>query len=58
MLSRLVNILKINKQLIILLIDPVLLISILLASFLIHIGHWYHSVEDEKSSMLNLLILK
>ena len=41
MFSQLINLSRINKQLIVLLIDSMLLISILLVSFSIRLGYWY-----------------
>jgi hypothetical protein len=35
-----------------LLIDSVLLVSILLASFSIHMSHWYYPLEGEISDIL------
>ena len=46
MFSQLINLSRINKQLIMLLVDSVLLISILLASFSIRLGHWYYPESD------------
>ena len=46
MLNWIVGISRISKQLIMLLIDSVLLISILLASFSIRLGYWYFPESD------------
>ena len=41
MINRVINLSRINKQLIMLLVDSVLLVTILLASFSIRLGYWY-----------------
>ena len=46
MINRVVNLSRINKQLIMLLIDSILLVSILLASFSIRLGYWYFPQSD------------
>ena len=44
MIDQLFSLSRINKQLIMPLADPVLLVLILLASFSIRMGHWHHAV--------------
>jgi len=46
MLNLVVNLSRINKQLIMLLVDSMLLVSILLASFSIRLGYWYFPQDD------------
>ena len=46
MINRLINLSRINKQLILLLVDSMLLVSILLASFSIRLGYWYFPQDD------------
>ena len=46
MISKLVNLSRINKQLIMFLVDSVVLVSILLASFSIRLGYWYLPHSD------------
>ena len=46
MLNLVVNLSRINKQLIMLLVDSILLVSILLASFSIRLGYWYFPQDD------------
>ena len=46
MLEKLVNLSRINKQLIMFLVDSVVLVSILLASFSIRLGYWYLPHSD------------
>ena len=46
MLSKLINLSRINKQLIMLFVDSVFLVSILLASFSIRLGYWYFPQSD------------
>jgi len=46
MLSQLISLPRINKQLIMLLIDSTLLVLILLASFSIRLGYWYFPQSD------------
>lgn len=46
MLNLVVNLSRINKQLIMLLVDSMLLVSILLASFSIRLGYWYFPEND------------
>ncbi len=46
MLNWAVNLSRVNKQLIMLLIDSLVLISILLASFSIRLGYWYFPSSD------------
>ena len=46
MINKVVNLSRINKQLIMLLADSVLLVSILLASFSIRLGYWYFPESD------------
>mgnify|MGYP001567204581 CR=1 FL=1 len=46
MLNKLINISRISKQIAMLLIDSVLLVSILLASFSIRLGYWYFPEND------------
>jgi FlaA1/EpsC-like NDP-sugar epimerase len=46
MLSWIIGISRINKQLIMLFVDSVLLVSILLASFSIRLGYWYYPESD------------
>ena len=46
MISQVLSLSRINKQLIMLLVDSVLLVSILLASFSIRLGYWYFPESD------------
>jgi len=46
MFSQLINLSRISKQIIMLFVDSVLLISILLASFSIRLGYWYFPQSD------------
>ena len=46
MLNLVINLSRINKQLIMLLVDSMLLVSILLASFSIRLGYWYFPQDD------------
>ena len=46
MINRMIGLSRINKQLIMLLVDSVLLVSILLASFSIRLGYWYFPQDD------------
>ena len=46
MISKLTNLSRLNKQMIMLLVDSVLLVSILLASFSIRLGYWYFPESD------------
>ena len=46
MIRKLVNLSRINKQLIMFLVDSVVLVSILLASFSIRLGYWYLPHSD------------
>ena len=46
MISQVLSLSRINKQLIMLLVDSVLLVSILLASFSIRLGYWYFPEEN------------
>jgi FlaA1/EpsC-like NDP-sugar epimerase len=46
LISQLLSLSRVNKQLIMLLVDSVLLISILLASFSIRLGYWYFPESD------------
>ena len=46
MIGKAVNLSRINKQLIMLLIDSILLILVLLASFSIRLGYWYFPQSD------------
>ena len=46
MIEKLVNLSRINKQLIMFLVDSVVLVSILLASFSIRLGYWYFPHSD------------
>ena len=46
MINRLLKLSRINKQLIILLVDSILLVLILLASFSIRLGYWYFPESD------------
>ena len=46
MLNKILNLSRINKQLIMLLVDSVVLVSILLASFSIRLGYWYFPESD------------
>ena len=46
MLNLVINLSRINKQLIMLLVDSMLLVSILLASFSIRLGYWYFPQSD------------
>ena len=46
MLNLVINLSRINKQLIMLLVDYMLLVSILLASFSIRLGYWYFPQSD------------
>ena len=46
MISQVLSLSRINKQLIMLLVDSVLLVSILLASFSIRLGYWYFPQSD------------
>ena len=46
MLNLVVNLSRINKQLIMLLVDSMLLVSILLTSFSIRLGYWYFPQSD------------
>ena len=46
MLNKLVSLSRINKQLIVLLIDSILLVLMLLASFSIRLGYWYFPGGD------------
>ena len=46
MIEKLVNLSRINKQLIMFLVDSVVLVSILLASFSIRLGYWYFPESD------------
>ena len=46
MISRIIKLSRIKKQLIMLLVDAVLLVSILLASFSIRLGYWYFPQSD------------
>ena len=46
MIHKIIDFPRIVKQIIILLIDSVLLVSILLASFSIRLGYWYFPESD------------
>jgi FlaA1/EpsC-like NDP-sugar epimerase len=46
LISKLTNLSRLNKQMIMLLVDSVLLVSILLASFSIRLGYWYFPESD------------
>ena len=46
MLNKIIKLSRINKQLIMLFVDSVLLVSILLASFSIRLGYWYFPESD------------
>ena len=46
MLNLVINLSRINKQLIMLFVDSMLLVSILLASFSIRLGYWYFPQDD------------
>ncbi len=46
MISKLLSLSRINKQIIILFIDSILLVSILLSSFSIRLGYWYFPHSD------------
>ena len=46
MIKQLLSLSRINKQLIMLLVDSVVLVSILLASFSIRLGYWYFPQDD------------
>ena len=46
MIHKIINFPRIVKQIIMLLIDSVLLVSILLASFSIRLGYWYFPESD------------
>ncbi|WP_138120086.1 polysaccharide biosynthesis protein [Bathymodiolus heckerae thiotrophic gill symbiont] len=46
MINRIIKLSRINKQLIMLLVDSVFLVSILLASFSIRLGYWYFPQDD------------
>jgi len=46
LIEKLVNLSRINKQLIMFLVDSVVLVSILLASFSIRLGYWYFPHSD------------
>ena len=46
MINWLVSLSRVNKQLIMLLVDSVILVLILLASFSIRLGHWYFPQSD------------
>ena len=46
MLNKLINLSRFHKQLIMLLVDSVVLVSILLASFSIRLGYWYFPESD------------
>lgn len=52
MLNKLVSPSRINKQLITLLVDSILLVLILLAAFSIRLGYWYFPGDD-----LSLVVL-
>jgi hypothetical protein len=42
MISKIIKFPRINKKLIMLFVDSMLLISVLLASFSIRLGYWYY----------------
>ena len=46
MINRMIGLSRINKQLIMLFVDSVILVLILLASFSIRLGHWYFPQSD------------
>jgi len=46
MINRMIGLSRINKQLIMLLVDSILLVLILLASFSIRLGYWYFPQSD------------
>jgi len=46
MINKIVELSRVNKQLIMLLVDSALLVSILLASFSIRLGYWYFPQSD------------
>ena len=46
MINKVINLSRIYKQLIMLLVDSVVLVSILLASFSIRLGYWYFPQDD------------
>jgi len=46
MINKIIKLSRVNKQLIMLLVDSVLLVSILLASFSIRLGYWYFPQSD------------
>jgi len=46
MLSRLINLSRVNKQLFIIFIDVILLIAVLLLSYSIHFDYWYFPKDD------------
>jgi FlaA1/EpsC-like NDP-sugar epimerase len=46
LLNKLVNLSRLNKQLIMLFVDSVVLVTILLASFSIRLGYWYFPQSD------------
>jgi len=46
MFSQLINLSRLNKQLIMLFVDSIVLVSILLASFSIRLGYWYFPQSD------------
>ena len=46
MINRMIGLSRVNKQLIMLFVDSVILVLILLASFSIRLGHWYFPQSD------------
>lgn len=46
MINKLISLPRINKQLIMLLVDSIVLVSVLLASFSIRLGYWYFPPND------------
>jgi FlaA1/EpsC-like NDP-sugar epimerase len=46
MINRIVDLSRVNRQLLVLFVDSVLLVSILLASFSIRLGYWHFPESD------------
>jgi hypothetical protein len=53
LIKQFISLSRVNKQLIMLLVDSVFFVSILLASFSIYMGHWYRLLESELSDVID-----